>query len=179
MARDDDDRTLSWREIDRLRDHPDELRELREQRRSRGGRRRHGYQSYKDALNRAFDSGALAGLIGERLGEDAPGPGAATGRAALVAKIRKAGTPGERHRALDELLAAGEGLPDDVELLAGLVEHPDEDVVRQVLLHIEELLPEQPLKRKAGFLMRLETISLTATDPDTVEVAERLVDRLR
>jgi hypothetical protein len=52
-------------------------------------------------------------------------------------------------------------------------------VVQQVLEHLETLLDRQPLKRKAAFAMRLETLRMTAESTRTLEVVERLLERLR
>ncbi len=176
--RDNDDRERrSWREIDRLRDHPEERSA-----RSRRGRERPGtgYSSYRDKLSRLFDKGAAASLVAAADGPQAAaeGPVDPNSRAALVRRLRSAEGAAERHAALDALLAQGEELPPDSELLAGLVDHPREDVARQVLELLEEIVDRQPLKRKAAFLVRLESVRIMASDPATAAAAERLEDKL-
>lgn len=180
VRRDDEDRERrSWREIDHLRDHPEERSAPGRGRQQRSGG---GFSSYRNKLSRLFDMGGAGKALAEAgLGPDVSGADAspeAGSRAPLVQALRAANSDRERHAALDALLAAGEALPPDTELLARQIDHPREEVVRQILEALVGLVHEQPLKRKAAFLVRLETIELTAKDAATAAAAERLQEAL-
>lgn len=176
----DEDERLSWREIDHMRDHPEERERAEEEKKAKKGR---GTASLRAQLNQAFDEGDIFGKLEERRGKKAPPPdpdaNEPPSRAAMIRKIRAATEIKQRHEALDAMLAAGERLPDDTSLLATLVDHPREDLARQILLHLEKLLDRQPLKHKASFVMRLETLKLTAEQGATLAAVDRLLDRLR
>ncbi len=165
----------SWREIDHLRDHPEERNQRGRAQIERPGS---GYLSYKDQLNQMFQSGGVGKLVAERIGDTELPQTDGDTRAALVRNLRSAATASERHAALDALLAAGEVLPEDSELLALLVDHPREEVLRQVLQRLAEVLPRQPLKRKASFVVRLQTLELTAEQPATLSLVARLLEAL-
>ncbi|MBM4319090.1 MAG: hypothetical protein FJ125_03820 [Deltaproteobacteria bacterium] len=179
----DDGERLSWREIDHLRDHPEERDQLGAERKGKKGRAATGTTSMRAQLSQAFDGGDIVTKLEERRSKKGPPPDPDANepptRAAMIRKIRAATESRLRHEALDAMLAIGERLPDDTSLLASLVDHPREDLVRQILLHLEELLGRQPLKHKASFVMRLETLKLTAEQSATFDVADRLLDRLR
>ena len=179
MGRRDDDEgreRLSWRERDRLHDHPEEREEPGE--RSRGERLGAGHGAYKMQLDRLFEEGVVGRLLDDILEERKLPKEESGARAGMIRTMRSASDTGERNQALDALLEAGEALPDDVALLSTLVDHPREEVVRQLLQHMELLLDQQPLKRKASFLVRLDTLLMTAKDGALLAVAERLKQRL-
>jgi len=180
---DGEDKGLSWRERDYLHDHPEEKDQVLG---DKGGKKAKGAASgatLRSQLSRAFDSGEILGKIEERRtgrkssprDPDADEPPA---RAALIRKIRAATESKERHEALDELLAAGERLPDDAALLAALIDHPREELVCRILGQLEELLELQPLKHKASFVARLDSLRLTAKSSATLAVVERILDKV-
>ena len=176
MGRDDDRRERrSWKDIDRGRD-------------GSGGRRRDepelkgpGYSKYKADLDRLFNLGMAQGHVGhvmERAKADAPGDeGEAGGRAALVRACRLAEDHASLVIAVNALLETG-GLPDDLELMLRVCDHPDEEVAADALQRIERLTQRSPLKRKAAFLQRLYTLEQTAETAALRDVVNRLIEQL-
>lgn len=168
----------SWRDIDRMRDG------------SGGGSRKPrpepteqatGYSRYKSELDRLFDAGKASGHVAHvmrKATESAPGVGAeASARAELVRRCRTAETHAELVAATDELLETG-NLPDEVELLLRVVDHPREAVVADALQRIERLIRRKPLKRKAAFVQRLYGLEQTAEDPGLRDLVNRLLESL-
>lgn len=76
--------------------------------------------------------------------------------------------------ALDELVEQF-GLPDDWEVLVRVLEHPDEDLVRKAVDHMNELLPTTAkVPRRASLKERLRSIGQTAADSDLRQRAAEL-----
>ena len=98
-------------------------------------------------------------------------------RAELLRECRNTESSSELFSAVDELLKTG-GLPDDVELLLRLCDHPNEDVATEALERIERLTQRKPLKRKAAFLQRLYTLEQTAQSAALRDVVNRLIEQL-
>ncbi len=142
---------------------------------------RDGYSKYKADLDRLFDLGRARGKVGEivsRAQGEAPGTaGEGSVRAELLRECRNTESSSELFSAVDELLKAG-GLPDDVELLLRLCDHPNEDVATDALERIERLTQRKPLKRKAAFLQRLYTLEQTAQSAALRDVVNRLIEQL-
>ncbi len=142
-----------------------------------------GYSKYKSDLDRLFDLGMAKGHVGHIMSK-AQGPGGAPGeegdvspRAAAVRKCRLAESSADLFDAVDELLKLGD-LPDDMELLLRVCDHPAEDVAAEALERIERLTLRNPLKRKAAFLQRLYTLEQTATSAELRDVVNRLIEQL-
>jgi len=156
----------SWREIDSARDRSAHRRDQRPD--ASGPRHERTTKRYRSALSQAFDSGALGKLVGEAEGQGNPG---------LIAAIREAHTPEELSDAVDRALAAGP-LPDDAEVWARVVEHRDEDRVREALLRLEVLLGEQTLRRSRALRARLRYLEEISDDEEIRRLSAELRNRL-
>lgn len=165
----DDRPKRSWRDIDSSRDRSAHRRDPRPDPALPGSRRDQSTKRYRAALDRAFDSGAL----GKLMSDSAEGGG----RVALIGAIRDAATPDELSDAVDRALAAGP-LPDDIEVWARVVEHRDDHRVREALLRIESLLPEQTLKRTRALRARLRYLEEISDDDEIRRRAADLRSRL-
>lgn len=165
----DDDRDRpSWSEIDKMRDKSSHSKgprplSLKGQEKSRLGRA---------ALGRAFKDGTLASVMKSKgleddLGEDKPE------RFKLVNMIRDAASPDEAHKAVNGLLKKFD-LPDDLEVLALVIDHPDSTVARRALKRISVLLEKERPKRKQALKNRLDMVALLYDDPELEELAEEV-----
>ena len=175
----DDRERRSWREIDRMRDGSGPRRGPKKQE-PKGHAT--GYSRYKSELNRLFDRGQAAGHVSHvmrKAKDTAPGEEAdgGDGRADLVRACRLAEDHGQLVATVDALLESGP-LPDDVELLLRVVDHPKEAVQADALERIERLIRRKPLKRKAAFVQRLYGLEHTAEDPALRDVVNRLIEEL-
>lgn len=180
MGRDDDrGERRSWKDIDRGRDGSGGSR--RDGRRNEPELKGPGYSKYKADLDRLFDLGMAQGHVGHVMAKaqgDAPGEeGEVGGRAALVRACRLAEDHASLVVAVDALLETG-GLPDDLELMLRVCDHPDEAVATDALERIERLTQRNPLKRKAAFLQRLYTLEQTAESAALRDVVNRLIEQL-
>ncbi len=174
----DDRERRSWREIDRMRDGTGGGDKPKREPKGRAT----GYSRYKSELNRLFDMGKASGHVSHVMrkakdtapGEEGDGGG---GRAELVRRCRMAEDAGELVAAVDALLETGP-LPDDVELLLRVVDHPKEAVKLDALERIERLIRRKPLKRKAAFVQRLYGLEHEAEDRALRDVVNRLIEEL-
>lgn len=173
----DDRERRSWRDIDRMRDGSGGGRKKRKEPEVRGT----GYSRYKSELDRLFDSGKASGHVSHvmrKATKTAPGEGGKESeRAGLVRRCRLAESHAELVAGIDELVETGD-LPNEIELLLRVVDHPREAVVLDALQRIERLILRKPLKRKAAFVQRLYGLEQTAEDPALREIVNRLIEDL-
>jgi len=182
MSRDDDDRPKrSWKEIDSRRDGSGSG--------GGGGGRRDderkgpGYSKYKSDLDRLFDLGLARGHVGHVLskaqeaGGAIPEGGEGNDRAELIRKCRLAESSEDLFAAVDELVVTG-GLPNDLDLMLRVCDHPSEEIAVDALERIERLTLRNPLKNKGAFLQRLYTLEQTADSADLRDVVNRLIEQL-
>ena len=160
----------SWRDIDRGRDKSAHRVDPRPEGPA-GPRRERSQKSYRAALDRAFDSGAIGKLLGSEPRTEGES------RAKQLAAIRDAGTPDDLCGAVDRALADGP-LPDDAEIWARVAEHRDMDRVREALSHLAALLDAQPLKRSRALKARLRYLEEIAEDEGIRKEAAALRARL-
>jgi hypothetical protein len=169
----DDREKKSWRDIDRGRDRSAHRKDPRPEPGAGGARRERSQKSYRAALDRAFEIGAL----GKLLGSTEPRPPEGESRLRLLAAIRDANTSDEVSAAVDRALAAGP-LPDEAEVWARVVEHNDLDRVREALRKLPALLKAQPLKRARTLKARLRYLEEVAGDEELRREAAALRARL-
>lgn len=160
----------SWRDIDRGRDKSAHRVDPRPDGPA-GPKRERSQKSYRAALDRAFDSGAIGKLLG------AAPQSEGQSRAKQLGDIRDAATPDDLCGAVDRALLAGP-LPDDAEIWARVVEHRDIDRVREALSRLAALLDDQPLKRTRALKARLRHLEEIAEDEEIRGQAAALRARL-
>lgn len=168
-------RRKSWREIDQQRDHSAQRREERPAGGAARGAR--SQQSYRAALDRLFDSGRIGKLV-EAQGVAAAPPDAdglerqAALRQLVAAEGRDAVTV-----ATDAYLVHW-GWPDDVELLARVIEHRDParqiEAIERLLTQIDQQRP----RRARAVVGQLRLIRDTAEDERLVALAQQLLEHL-
>ncbi len=178
MAGDDEDRPKkSWREIDAQRDKSGHRSE-EPKGRGKPGRieRSQAYRSYKTQLDKLFSGGALPEALKEKLGD---------GGIAVEAKARKAAAElilaATSPKAIEAALAAYEGqhgFPEDEAVLARLLDLSKEAVLQRAIATIGRLRDEGRLKRAQSLKARLNTVAMTADDPEVQAAARALMGRL-
>ena len=167
----------SWKDIDRMRD---------------GGRRRddrppvsgqgkaaRDQKSYRAALDRAFETGKVADLVAIK----APAVAAAAGvvqdknTLKLLATIRDAVSRDDVTAAVDTLLKDHE-LPEDMEILARILEHRDPSLQLDAMERINSLLDTTKPKRSRAMIGQLKMIRDLGDEPEMVDLATKLLERL-
>lgn len=99
---------------------------------------------------------------------------AAQKRQDLLRKIGAAQGPKAVSDTIDAFLHAGFTLPDDQEIFLQMLEHRDEERVREALTRLEHLLMGQMPKRKPVLVQRLKRIEEHAEEDATRSAAAQL-----
>lgn len=174
---DDERPRRSWREIDRNKDRSAHRKEERPE----GGGRRGGprrERSYRAALDRLFDSGKIAELVEQKAPSSEGDAGGGDNRIKALARIRDAAGRDEVTREVDAYLKQWDRLPDDLEVLARLLEHRDPGLQLEAMERIDGLLERERPKRTRAMLGQLRMIRDVGDDPELVSLARRLIERL-
>lgn len=184
MAREPGPAKKSWRDIDRARSssyHATETLARHEQK----GHQTSVTREYKAALEALFQKKPDAIEAAEKLGpavrmpkvvdstppEGAPGP---SRRQDQLRKILAASSTRAISDSIDGFLNAGHTLPDDQEVFLQMLEHRDEERVRDAIGQLDRLLMGQLPKRKPVLVQRLKRIEEHAEEPATRDAANQL-----
>lgn len=174
---DDDRPKRSWREIDRRKDGSSHRREERRDVGGRGPRGPRREKSYKAALDRLFDSGKIADLVEEKSGGAADSQGGEN-RIKALAKIKNAASRDDVTAAVDAYLASWAELPDDMETLARVLEHRNPTWQLDAMERIDRLLETERPRRTRAMVGQLKMIRDIGDEPEMVQLAKRLIERL-
>jgi hypothetical protein len=170
----DDRPRRSWREIDRNKDRSSHRKEERPEGQNRGGRQK---QSYRAALDRLFDSGKIADLVEAKTGEKKSDED--SNRFKALSKIRDAGDRDEVTKQVDAYLQKfGNELPDDLEILARVIEHRNPTWQLDAMERIDKLLETETPKRTRAMLGQLKMIRDIGDELEMVQLAKKLIEKL-
>jgi hypothetical protein len=175
----DEKRKKTWREVDRGRD------QTKHRRVDRPGTDPYAHRrntSYKAELDRFFEKGVASDRIKDQIKKAASDrdPKAEADnpeRVRLIRKVRTAETFDEFVQAVDTL-RAGDGLPNDVDLLVRALEHPTEEVIRDALARLLGLASRLDLTSLKSIRIRLASLDNVVHDQETLEAMARLRERL-
>ena len=180
----DERRKKSWKEIDRNKDRSKHTgrRTVDNPMGPRAKRAvKLGYSSYKSSLDKLFDEGVMTDGLKKTLGRHAD---AATGakatdgsRTDLLRKMKKASDFKKFLDLVAKYRKAGFSYPDDFELLIRLLDHPDEDVLLEVLEALEGALQRKACKRVGVIRQRLDILEDIVSD-EALDVMDRIRDYL-
>lgn len=139
-------------------------------------------KSYKAELDRFFESGVASSRIKTVMkdaAENAPAsePSESPERARLIRKVRAAETFDDFVGSVNELRAA-HSLPADADILTRVLEHPDEDAVRDALRRLAEMTNRLALGDMRRIGARLKSLGEVARDDETIELVESLRAKL-
>jgi hypothetical protein len=165
----DDRPKKSWREIDQMRESKGRASEPKKQTRESVA----AQKQYKASLERLFDSGEAAKLLGQKV--TAP-PNTET-KLAKIKAVRDAIGRDDITRAVNGLLALGP-LPADEEVLTQALEHRTEARVQEVLEILLTWLERNRPKRQATLKARLAGLVTNSDDTETKDLAQRALDKL-
>lgn len=178
MPRSDDrDRDRrSWRDVDRKKDKSSHIDGGDPYKKSKRGARTDGRsKSYKAALDTLFDGGALPERY-EKLSKTreslAKGPGSE--RQAALKVLRDAFGRSEIVKAFKTWMEIDGEMPRDPDALLSILQHPDEESVRNAIGVLKELSSERPLKRAELLKQRLRQIESLAEEDETQQAASEL-----
>jgi len=174
--RDYRNREKSWREIDAMRDKKNERREP-SQSEKQAQKREHSsaYAQYKKDLENVFSGGEIPAYLKEKLPEGEKGKGVLQ----LQAAIKKATDRIELLQAVNAYLAKNSEFPDDPELLRSLLDCGDEAVLLKVVPQLARYAAVMPLPHKPQFILKLDSLAMTVTDPALGDEIDELLARLR
>lgn len=170
----------SWRDVDRQRDKSEHRKE---ERKSGGGpapRVESATASYKRTLDAFFDQGVVPDHLKDKLPEadESQDPEAAE-RVRLIRAVRAAESGAALVKAVDALRAKT-SLPDDLELLLRVLEHPKDPVLLEALGLIEPHIEAgERIPQKKVFVQRLKGLELTSFDPRVQRKAVALAAKLK
>ena len=191
----------SWKEIDRARDGSSGRRKKKKPQDKGLPQHSTRYDKYKRDLDRLFDQG-LAGELLKKVGkedelEEEPkkepkrsknpetvrrrnneriprNPNKSANRLRLIRAVVDASDSESLIASLDDLVEAF-GLPDDLEVLMRVLEHPSEDLILQSLTKIAELREgAKRIPRRASSKERLRSIGQTAASGELRRAALEL-----
>ena len=165
----DDRPKKSWREIDQMRESKGRSSEPKKETRASVA----AQKQYKASLERLFDSGEAAKLLGQNV--TAP-PNTET-KLAKIKAVRDAIGRDDITRAVNGLLALGP-LPADEEVLTQALEHRTEARVQEVIEILLTWLERNRPKRQATLKARLAGLVTNSDDTETKALAQRALDKL-
>jgi hypothetical protein len=113
-----------------------------------------------------------------RVVEAAAPAGESNKRLDLLRKITAAQGSKAISDAIETFLTAGHSLPDDQEVYLQMLEHRDEERVREAIVQLERLLAGQLPKRKPVLVQRLKRIEENADEAETRDAATALRSRV-
>ena len=131
---------------------------------------------YKRDLDKLFRSG---GEVPERFKDVMQGvaPEEGSEEAAYrerVDELRKMEGFRDFVQGVKQFLADDNRMPDDEDLLARMLDHPDNRVVRQALGHIVDLHRRRSIERAGPIINRLETIRTMTDDPGVLNLVAQV-----
>jgi hypothetical protein len=109
-----------------------------------------------------------------RVVESAPDAAQSNKRQDLLRKVNAAQGSKAISDAIETFLGAGFELPDDQEVFLQMLEHRDEERVREAIEKLERLLAGQLPKRKPVLVQRLKRLEENADESQTREAAAEL-----
>ncbi|MBN1946251.1 MAG: hypothetical protein JW797_11285 [Bradymonadales bacterium] len=169
------ERKRTWREIDQAKDKSYHRREERPGTVPEKGSRSN--KAYKAELDRFFNAGQASLRIKTLMKEttkDLPLTAEESPeRIKLVRKVRSAETFDEFVTAVNELRGQF-GLPRDVDILSRVLEHPNQQVVRESLKLLKELANRLSLLQLRAIEVRLDALELSTDDPETLSDLDEL-----
>lgn len=96
-----------------------------------------------------------------------------------IEALRRASTPDEIRRAIDSFREANYPLPEDEDLLAKTLTHPNEEAVLDALAKLEGLLAQSATRNPRLLASRLENAALTTPSSQVRKRCQSLRDALR
>ena len=180
MSREREREKKTWREIDRNKDRSFHAEKAEKD--ASSGKQNAATKEYRAALEALFQKkpeGAeriekiMPTLVLPRAVEN--GDEAGTNRRQdLLRRVSAAQGSRAISDAIDDFLGAGHSLPDDQEIFLQMLEHRDEQRVREALERLERLLMGQLPKRKPVLVQRLRRIEEHAEEESTRSAAAQL-----
>ncbi len=167
----------SWRDKDRKRDQSAHRREERPGGGGRTPRIDSATATYKRQLDAFFDKGVVPDHLKDKLPPGTQGEGPSE-RTVLLRAVRTAESGKALVQAIDALHAKF-GLPDEMEVLLRVLEHPKDAVLRDALDRIESYVDSgQLVPKKKNFVQRLKGLEFSSFDPRVQAKAVALAAKL-
>lgn len=139
-------------------------------------------ERFRDLLGGLAPEGGEGGEGGDD--EEAAAAAEAQARAeyaAHVQALRDAESTGFREfvKAVSGFCQAGHALPEDMDLLIRMLDHPAQPVLRAVITHLIAMNERAPLERKTALKARVTTIRSMSDDTQTRKLVDTLLPLLK
>lgn len=135
-------------------------------------------KDYKRSLDAFFDKGVVPEHIRARMEEVGIDPDAGPDERTKALRAVRAAPSGPKLVKAIDALRKEFGLPDDLELLLRVLEHPKDDVLREALALIEPHVDlGTPLPKKRVFIQRLRGLEFSSFDPRVQRRAVEIADK--
>ena len=133
------------------------------------------YAQYKKDLENVFSGGEIPDYLKEKLPEGGVGKGVLQ----LQAAIKKATDKAELLQAVNAYLAKNSEFPDDPELLRSLLDCGDESILLKVVPQLAHYAAAMPLPHKQQFILKLDSLAMTVSNPALGDAIDELLAALR
>lgn len=177
----DRDNRPSWREKDRKKDKSRHVGDDRLEKKKQNNVST-GYGRYKDQLDQLFTTGEQAGMVKSVLQKkdekEILRKKGAPERQKLLRAIREAVSERQVEEKIDQFLEKYKELPDDVEVLTQTLLHGDDLVKEQALRKISKYLDGHVLEKKALLLERARNLVVMSEDDVVMELAKEVKKKL-
>jgi len=173
---DEDRPKRSWRDIDRKKDQSSHVSsDLTKKGRSRA---KTATSSYKGMLDNFFEGGKAPEHVRGQL-EKIEGTKKGGRRQKMLKAVRDAIGSKEVEKAVDAWISKYEDFPPDLDFLLQVLLHQDEELVRDAISRIDEMIGGRMLKRKELLIERLRRIDSLSDEDETRLRAQALRRKLR
>lgn len=170
----DDRPRKSWREIDKAKDRSAHRKDEKPSAGEKQSTQR-SQKTYRSKLDQLFESGKVGELLEDKEFSDVNSGGQS--RIKMLRKITSAEDPKSITKAVDEYLASFE-LPDDVDVLAKILEHREPDRQKEAMQRLLGLIDEFHPRRMRAFIGRLKFIRDVGDDPEMTDLAVKLLEKV-
>ena len=167
-------RKKSWKDIDKSRDSSERRKTPQERHRDEAAAK-NAVRNYKKELEAFFEGGDVPSGMKKDMGNVKAG-----GIFPLLAAILKSENEEELVAATAALISGGYDIPsEDGDVIVKLLDHPDENIQLQTLTLLNDLLDEgHPCPDEQRTRLKVNLISLSASDEDLLDLAEEVQDKL-
>ena len=173
---DDDAPKRSWRDIDRKKDESKHV--SKDMKRAGGTRARTAASGYKWMLENFFEGGKAPEHVKKQL-EKMEKPKGGQKRQKMLKAVKDAISSRDVEEAIDAYLSRYENMPADMDFLLQVLLHSDEDMVRDAIQQIDEIINRRLIKRKDLLMERLRRIDNLCDEDETRTSAQSLRRKLQ
>lgn len=170
----------SWREIDRQKDKSSHVNRDEDHSEQTSRRGDGPSAQYKRDLEKLFQPDAeVPDRFKDAMEEFQPEAGTEEAeRKEAIQRLRDVEGFRDFAKEVNRYMTRGFALPEDENLLLRMLDHPDNEIVRQVMEHLVGISMRRELKRTGPIKSRLQTVRTMTDDERLHELADKLDEKL-